>query len=92
MVFLNRKRCFLQCVQLTEGALHRVNLLSDALQNYKENAAFLFLGHTHGADDVMPSPEDISTTRIMMVRFRESPQFLGHFIVNHRLDCHLIQP
>ncbi len=92
VVYLNRKRCFLQCIQLTEGALHRVNLLSEALKQYQNNAAYLFLGHTHGTDGVDPSPEDRRTTRIMLERYADTPLFLGHFIVNHHLDCHLIQP
>ncbi len=92
VVFLDRQRCFLQCMQLTEGALHKVNLLSVSLDGYQKNAAFLFLGHTHAEESVRPSPEDQKTTRIMMERFTENPLFLGHFIVNHRMDCHLIHP
>ncbi len=86
VVFLDRQHRFLREVQLTEGMLHRVNLLSVELGRFTDGASYLFLGHTHGVDAVLPSPEDRLTTRIMEQRFCGCPLFLAHIVVNHHME------
>ena len=92
VVLLNRSRYFIRSIQLTEGMLHRVNLLSDVLQDRLAEASYFFVGHTHGAHSTEPSPEDIYTTQILSARFREKPFFLGQVIVNHQMDFTFLQP
>ena len=92
VVLLNRSRCLIRSIQLTEGMLHRVNLLSDGLKDKLAEASYFFVGHTHGTHSTEPSPEDIYTTKILSARFREKPVFLGQVIVNHQMDFTFLQP
>lgn len=92
VVLLNRSRHFIRSIQLTEGMLQRVNLLSEGLREQLAEAAYFFIGHTHGTHNTDPSPEDRNTTRVLAARYPDTPKFLGHVIVNYSLDSIFLQP
>ena len=92
VVMLNRCRYFMGSVQLTEGMLHKVNLLSETMREKLQEASYFYVGHTHGTKQTTPSPEDIHTTRILAARYPDKPKFIGHIIVNHHLDYTYIKP
>lgn len=92
VVLLNRSRYYMRSIRLTEGMLHRVNLLSEEIRILLEGASYFFIGHTHAEKSTEPSPEDRNTTRILAARYPEKPKFLGQIIVNHQLNSTYIQP
>jgi len=91
-VFLNRSRYFIRSMQLTEGMLHRVNLLSAKIRYQMEGVSYFFVGHTHAACSTAPSPEDLHTNQILAARFPDRPRFLGQIIVNHKMEYTYLQP
>lgn len=91
-VLLNRSRYPMRSIRLTEGALHKVNLLSTEMRRELENASFFFIGHTHGPYPITPSPEDLHTGQILAARFPDKPRYLGQVIVNNTMDATFIQP
>lgn len=91
-VLLNRSRHYMRSIHLTEGMLHRVNLLSEAIRGKLEEASYFYIGHTHGTKCTDPSPEDIHTTKILAARYPDKPKFIGHIIVNHHMDYTYIKP
>ena len=91
-ILLNRSRYFMGSIRLTEGMLHRVNLLAAAMQERLQDASYFFIGHTRAEKRIDPSPEDMNTTKILAARFPEKPKFLGQIIVNHQMDSIYLQP
>ena len=92
VVLLNRSRKHMRSIRFTEGALHKVNLLSGVLEGQVDKAYYFFVGHTHGEHPITPSPEDIHTGKILASRFEKNPRYLGQVIVNHRMQSIYIQP
>ena len=92
VVLLNRSKYHIRSIKLTEGALHKVNLFSEEIRRHMDTAYSFFVGHTHGAHPVTPSPEDLHIGRILSVRFPDKPKYLGQIIVNHKMQSIYIQP
>ena len=92
VVLLNKNRYCMGSIKLTEGMLHRVNLLSAAMQERLQEVSCFFIGHTHAGKQIDPSPEDRNTGRILAARFPDKPKYLGQIIVNHHMDSIYLQP
>ena len=92
VVLLNRSRYFIRSIQITEGALHKVNLLSESIRRRMEGASYFFIGHTHAEKQTTPSPEDLHTNQILTARYPDKPRYLGQIIVNHQMDYTYLQP
>jgi len=86
LVLLGKNKRHLHTLFLAPGALYPISQYLQMLEPYYGQAAYFFMGHSHGDMPLVFSLEDIHTTRLLCEKLEGKITFLTHIITGNTLS------